>query len=454
MCLLITNICYARVCIQTINEVCTSPAETRIIAGFPIYKDCWQKKSFFKCYEDEYIDHCQAIDKLLACQEFRYECLDEAKDGQCNSAIRYYKCQNTNDLSELVYLDTEYTITDELDSRECISLEKRDNCHLSAKICLEGKETRTINGQSVTRPCWKWQETYSCLKDSFIDNCAPYEQDKSCALQKTICLSTEPCNHEERTYICMEANGQEMSYEQCRKMQYCLGNNCQTIEYEPDQDMGKALSYLHLAKDMGKEVSQDINCTSDSKQCQVFKGDIENCHRVISPGLTKNCCSQKKGLFEGNLMQHCPPSAINLANKRSKGLCHEVGSYCSNKTILGICLESKTQYCCFDSKVGRILQEATRNQLDIGWGTAKQPNCRAITLAEFERLDFSQVDLSDLAGDMHKNLNQTKLMDHRENIDQKIKNSEYMKKYKDRKIQYQDAISSTVKRHYGSGTEN
>ena len=52
--------------------------------------------------------------------------------------------------------------------------------------------------------------------------------------------------------------------------------------------------------------------------------------------------------------------------------------------------------CCFNSTLGRIIAEQGRNQLtDIDWGVASNPNCRGFTVEEFQRLDLSQMDLSE-----------------------------------------------------------
>ena len=46
--------------------------------------------------------------------------------------------------------------------------------------------------------------------------------------------------------------------------------------------------------------------------------------------------------------------------------------------------------CVFGSKLGRILQEAARSQLGIGWS-----NCRGFTVEEMEQIDFEAVDLTE-----------------------------------------------------------
>ena len=49
----------------------------------------------------------------------------------------------------------------------------------------------------------------------------------------------------------------------------------------------------------------------------------------------------------------------------------------------------------FGSKLGRILQEAARGQLGLGWG-----DCRGFTVEEMEQVDFEAVDLSEFTEDL------------------------------------------------------
>jgi hypothetical protein len=85
-----------------------------------------------------------------------------------------------------------------------------------------------------------------------------------------------------------------------------------------------------------------------------------------------------------------------LAMKRDNRLCHTVGSYCSAKIpIVGTCIETTRSYCCFNSRLARILQEQGRAQLGRGWGSAKDPQCGGFSMSELQALDFSRMDLSE-----------------------------------------------------------
>ncbi|WP_335283253.1 hypothetical protein [Citrobacter freundii] len=40
--------------------------------------------------------------------------------------------------------------------------------------------------------------------------------------------------------------------------------------------------------------------------------------------------------------------------------------------------------------------------LGIGWGDKKNPDCRALTLEEFGRIDFNKIDLSEWIGSLYE----------------------------------------------------
>jgi len=91
----------------------------------------------------------------------------------------------------------------------------------------------------------------------------------------------------------------------------------------------------------------------------------------------------------------CSNAEKQLDVKDRLGLCHFVGSYCS-ASFLGICTSKKKSYCCFESKLTRILQEQGRPQLGKPWGTPKVESCQGFTVEEFSRLDLSQMDFSEI----------------------------------------------------------
>jgi conjugal transfer mating pair stabilization protein TraN len=98
------------------------------------------------------------------------------------------------------------------------------------------------------------------------------------------------------------------------------------------------------------------------------------------------------------LLAGCDQQDMETGMLKGSGMCHEIGSYCSS-SILGVCIQKARGHCCFNTKLGRILQEQGRPQLgafsQLGWGTPKEPYCRGFTTQEFQALDFSRMDLSE-----------------------------------------------------------
>lgn len=95
----------------------------------------------------------------------------------------------------------------------------------------------------------------------------------------------------------------------------------------------------------------------------------------------------------------CDEPEMELALKRGANLCHPVGSWCSNDTWLG-CEESKTGYCCYNSKLSRIINEQGKAQFGKGWNTPQNPDCSGFTLTELSSMDFSTFDFSEFYADI------------------------------------------------------
>jgi conjugal transfer mating pair stabilization protein TraN len=120
------------------------------------------------------------------------------------------------------------------------------------------------------------------------------------------------------------------------------------------------------------------------------------------------------------LLQGCDQQDMETGMLRGSGMCHEIGSYCTSK-ILGICIQKAKGHCCFNTKLGRIIQEQGRPQLKsfnaIGWGTAKKPMCRGFTPEEFQALDFSKMDLSEYYSDIEARAQSDIQIDMKDRVD-------------------------------------
>ena len=85
----------------------------------------------------------------------------------------------------------------------------------------------------------------------------------------------------------------------------------------------------------------------------------------------------------------------SLALKRDSNLCVEIGEYCSQSTpIVHICTQHTRTYCCFDSQLAEEINVQGKAQLGISMGSPQNPNCGGRTVAQFQSINMSTMNLS------------------------------------------------------------
>ena len=169
----------------------------------------------------------------------------------------------------------------------------------------------------------------------------------------------------------------------CGRVTYCVGADCETVRPRSNTGFVEAATRLNMALELGGE-------EFDRDNLRFFTGQRRACHIKLF-GLA-NCC-KNSGLLVG--LANCSASERELAEERNAGNTHYLGGYCSKRTLFGVCIRRSRAWCVFGSKLGRILQQQGRRQLGIGWG-----DCRGLTVAEIERIDFARLDLGEFTQDL------------------------------------------------------
>lgn len=290
-----------------------------------------------------------------------------------------------------VYLKKEGEVSVSVTRNEgtCPSLAADASCTPQAtEVCTEGPETRTIEGVPVTQSCWAWSRTFTCQRLEPASDCGSLDDNKQCKFLRDECLDdpqSGACKVSQRVYSCPLPDDPASTDKQyvCGNDVYCLNGNCEQIEREASTEFKDALVALHSIGDAGKQF--------DPNNLTVFSGERGTCNKKIFGA--SNCCSGKGVPLLTPWL--CSSAEKQLDEKDDKGLCHKVGSYCSDK-VLGICVTSKDAYCCFGSKLSRILQEQGRQQINKPWGKPKDETCKGFTIEEFQRLDLSKMDFSEV----------------------------------------------------------
>ena len=273
---------------------------------------------------------------------------------------------------------------------------KNKYCELAEETCIEKGETRNINGKDIYKDCWKWDRKYQCRTDTKIDECKVLQEDKNCVERSKECIHEEDgrCAHYTVTFQCKNRSIREV---ECIKNRFCIGEVCAEQISVPNNNFVLAASYLGVLSQVQKEgescgcnKEKDSECRSqniDEAKCKLFTGEAKKCRKITGEF---NCCAEK-GLIKKLI--GCNRQEEELYTKQQAKVCTYIGSW-RGKGLERIKLQRS--YCCFNSPLARIIQEQGRAQLNIGWGDKKNPDCRALTLSEIQKIDFSKIDFSEL----------------------------------------------------------
>ena len=307
-----------------------------------------------------------------------------------NSATVLYRAKPTNFHEKIIGINTELEqlVTDGICERIAIDI-------------VEGRSTKEFFGKKFDREWWNRRIRYRCK--------IPIDKSKSCALFRAKgCMEhgTPSCLHRingicvkhKRKYRCVQSVG-DKKVNIGGAVPFCLDGNCDDHSYAPNEDFADAMTRLQMLADMG----EDWKNLADKKNLKLVKGEALHCdeNKVVGTNF-RNCCTTLGGWGE-MLGATCSENEKTLARKRSSDMCVQVGSpYCVETAPLLGCIRYRKQFCCFGSKLLKILQVEGRKQLSIGWGSAKCPDCRGFTSDELGKIDLGKIDFSEALGDIQR----------------------------------------------------
>lgn len=266
-------------------------------------------------------------------------------------------------------------------------------CYKTSTVCAEGRETRVINGVSVTRDCWRYESQYACdgglVND---DHCNTLFAD-GCTQSSSDCIDTHASGLCLDYLLTMQCSSIEAARhtELCGDQLSCQDGNCAS-EYQTYQpatdDFKEAAANLSML--------QEISTQMDFTNLQVFNGKGARC-KDAALGFS-NCCKDSGwGVDLG--LDSCNAEEIELGTAKEAEMTHYIGSYRTGSII-----KSKYKvYCIYPSKLGRIIVEQGNAQLGRDYGTPRSPDCSGFSTDDFNALDFASMDLSEFYADVMDN---------------------------------------------------
>lgn len=261
--------------------------------------------------------------------------------------------------------------------------------------CTEkgGTKTVTVGGKQydVYSECWQYTDYYA-KQAADRGSCGEYMDNPACTVVKTVCTESVAgtCLREQAVFSCQK--GLSGTGKMCGVELVCASGECDQIKNDKANSFQKAVSALAAVAAAGEDVAElnDVNV-------RAFTGKRTTCRKAAAG--FNNCC--KSGGWGSDVgLAHCDSEEKALGKAKQRKLTVYVGSYCSNK-VLGVCLQKKEAYCLFDSKLAKIVQEQGRaGQLRIGFGSAKNSDCRGITVDELQAINFDRLNFADFYADL------------------------------------------------------
>lgn len=302
----------------------------------------------------------------------------------------------------------------------CTFLEEQSDAGICrhVSITMTGKQTRDIAGtvvnpppgtpltdsEPITKDVWEESNTYACLKP--IESTCEMLRAQGCIQINSVCAEEigGVCVAWKQTLRCPSTKKKIRKYRAMgEKSPFCLTGDCAENDYEANGEMLNAMAQLAVLR----EAQDDIRA-----QVEIFKGQSRQCRKNCIG--FRDCCTTKKGCLTATELKEgwgvslhlteCSGEEQELADWRSKNRCVFVGTYCAERQpITRICIRKKSSFCCFGTKLAKLINSQGRAQLGLGWGDVKGPDCRGLTTDELSRIDMSQMNLSELYEDVQKN---------------------------------------------------
>jgi len=269
---------------------------------------------------------------------------------------------------------------------DCKKIEGMDGfCQLAEEECTQPEQTRVINGLPVTRTCWEKRYRYNCRTEK-TDECKS-QKAKNCLQIGSFCAKKGEggCLLYQQSYRCEKTHCALPVV--CTKDVFCVDGDCITPNPTQNEDFGKSVSAMAVVGEAGRAISEKNN-----ENISLFKGRVMRCRRLSRDIGVLDCCADKGWGKDAGLF-HCRDDEKTLSEERQSFKAHKLGEYCAEK-IAGQCVEHKTTYCVFDSKLARIIQEEGRlKQLGSGLlGTAESPICGGISPQELTSIKMDKID--------------------------------------------------------------
>jgi len=168
----------------------------------------------------------------------------------------------------------------------------------------------------------------------------------------------------------------------------CASGECDNSQNDISSDINEGIGRLGVISETAQEIT---SLQAQSGNPVIFKGYYQECEKYMLG--TRDCCTDS-GSLSGII--NCPQELQSLQQAKHENRAVYLGHYKPRRFST-----TRYGYCVFPTKLAAIVQvEGRQNQLRVGFGSAKHPDCRGITVEEVQRINFSALNIEPLVNDL------------------------------------------------------
>lgn len=368
-------LCYlaSHTCVEGANE-------TRVINGLPVTKDCWKWQDEYSCINPNWQSDCQKyIDE--GCTKESESCVTSTDPIGCVNKAITYRCVTKKGET--------HTINDCSASTAC-----KDGTCWDTSHPPDSDFASVVAGMEAARQAGVYGADSMDLFKGTAEKCAKgYGGLKNCC-------KDDPSGQTNNA-VMMQAVGGAVKM----GSKYVFDYMYQSSEYLQAGMAAMGFDGIEMASKFGSSfemygISYSFGAGALAAG-ETATGAFGQTIYGLGNGFAFDPYSFAAAVAIQVIMElmACEPEEQQLGMHKGANLCKYVGDYCSNK-VFGVCLETTQAYCCYNSKLAKIINEQGKPQIGKGWGSAESPQCDGFTTAEFQKIDFSKIDMSEFVGDI------------------------------------------------------
>jgi conjugal transfer mating pair stabilization protein TraN len=372
-------------------RMCIEGPETRMISGWPVTRSCWKYESKYDCISQNYVDECgPLVDQ--GCAQIGSVCVDnvDGNPSKCSLYEQTYQCKVADGVSK--------NITDCGAQTYCV-----DGTCFDAGYTPDGDFAMAMTGMEVLRQAGNYLDPNTltlfngkasdCRIKLGIFNCCKNNTQGSDQTNGDMMTSmgaslvksfgTESVKYLGSTAVYDSLFQSDAPNFLVNGLESLLGGSGSSSAFSP------SLSYFGLTVGYGAPAAGTTVLVGESGTFFIAFDPVSFAIAIVIYVIVE--------------LMSCEQDEQVLAMKRGQNLCAHVGTYCSTK-VLGACAVSKQSYCCYNSRIARLIATAGHAQLGKSWGDPKTPDCGGLTAAELQMIDFSLIDFSEVVADVKANV--------------------------------------------------